>query len=1118
MTTSKSPTSLLDEEARRRATTDLDTTFLVEAGAGTGKTNVLIQRLLTIVRSGRGQLDRLAAITFTEKAATELRERLYLEIDAALASAMSESERQNLREAQRQFERAHIATVHAFCADLLRERPVEACVDPDFTVLDAFAARVLRREVWREWLAQEMECSPQVLKQAFRAGVTLSHIETVRDFLLEQRDSWPFLPTLAADRLAEFVQQFVQTVERLTAASRSCTDPMDRAYGQIHELVDLLNLAQERASWERLLLSNVPLSAKAGAKANWKPATVLEEVRNLLRELAEHHEQTRALWTHNLTVQLAAWLGGYFRTYEEKKRDRGCLDFTDLLLMTRDLLKHNLQVRRYFQNRFLFLFVDEFQDTDPLQAEIVFFLAERESQATEWTAVTLQPGKLFLVGDPQQSIYRFRRADLQVYALVRELVARQGQELSLSTNFRTRAPALVWINETFAREFAAVGAEQPAYRPLTEARLENTGREVIIVPIASASEKPSREEMRQREARAVTEFLVRTVGEIGMEVWGGRAISYRDVAVLCRTHQTLEAYEDALREAGVPHRVAGGRRYTDRQEIAELRALLRAIESPSDIVALVATLRSGMFGFSDEELAAFMSEGGRLDYMHPATIMLSGAVGKRVASAFTVLQHLHQRRTQVSPATLLTELYANTHLLPVFALQGQGAQTTANLLKLIETARLLAEQNQSTLAALNRFLTSQEEAAQTSDAPFLEEQESAVRLLTIHQAKGLEFPVAILADGTYSQRHGGRTGVTDRISGRLELRVGPGALACATLGWRQAEAQEQEREAAEERRLWYVAATRARDHLVIPVLLPNEETTKNTEHWAVTDDLSLRLAAPHSPAGSESEIDGRDSKVFIYHLPVDAWQPKASVSMFALISHLKHEETTARAYQEWEQTRQATLAIGRQNASIYSVTELTADKQQHEFAAETSTARRGDRLASLRFGRAVHAALRSASLHGVSPPFVRNGGGLWDPAEQEEAVRLVTKTLASPLMERARHTAERFAETPFSLSLSGRLLEGVIDFAFIENRKWIIVDFKTDRVTTTARVARGSAYHAQLCFYALALEQLTQRPVAELILLFVRSQQIVTFPWGEEDRRMAETLVLTALVQPERDR
>ena len=179
---------LPDEEARRRAATELGTTFLVEAGAGTGKTSVLLQRLLTLVRSGRSPLERVAAITFTERAAAELRVRLRSEIETALAGPLSDEERRNLREARSQLEHAQISTVHAFCAALLRERPVEARVDPAFSVLDQFGANLLRSEAWHEWLAQEMDRGPAILKRALRAGVTLAHLETLRDFVVEQRD------------------------------------------------------------------------------------------------------------------------------------------------------------------------------------------------------------------------------------------------------------------------------------------------------------------------------------------------------------------------------------------------------------------------------------------------------------------------------------------------------------------------------------------------------------------------------------------------------------------------------------------------------------------------------------------------------------------------------------------------------------------------------------------------------------------------------------------------------------------------------------------------------------------------------------------------------------------
>src|SRR5262249_28113203 len=162
------------------------------------------------------------------------------------------------------------------------------------------------------------------------------------------------------------------------------------------------------------------------------------------------------------------------------------------------------------------------------------------------------PGKLFLVGDPQQSIYRFRRADLDVYAQVRAAITRQGEVLFLSTNFRTRAPALAWINDTFSREFANVADDQPAYQPLVETRREDSGREVIVLPITVDAATSSREELRQAEAQAVVEFLTQTVGEIGLEIWGGKAISYKDVAILCRTYQVMQAYEEALQDSGVP--------------------------------------------------------------------------------------------------------------------------------------------------------------------------------------------------------------------------------------------------------------------------------------------------------------------------------------------------------------------------------------------------------------------------------------------------------------------------------------------------------------------------------------------------------------------------------------
>jgi ATP-dependent helicase/nuclease subunit A len=1075
---------------------ELGTTFLVEAGAGTGKTSVLLQRLLALARSGRSQLERIAAITFTEKAAAELRVRLRAEIETMLAGSLPEEERRNLREARGQLERAQISTIHAFCAALLRERSLEARVDANFTVLDEFGAGLLRSETWREWVAQEMERSPGILKQALRAGVTPAHLETLRDFVVEYRDCLALLPAPVETRLPEFRAALRGCITTLSALSISCVNEADRALAQISALRAGVPTDEDDVWWERFLLRDLPVSTKVGAKTNWKPATALDKVRALFAQVADAHTQARAAASHNLSVDLVRWLDGYLSAYQEKKRERSALDFVDLLVLTRDLLKRDLDVRGYFQWKFHFLLVDEFQDTDPLQAEIIFFLAEREPRAGDWTAVALQPGKLFLVGDPQQSIYRFRRADLEVCGQARALVTSQGEILSLAANFRTCAPTLGWINEIFTREFGSGGVDQPPYHPLAAARQEGEQRKVIVLPVPEVSAKTSREELRQAEARAVVAFITQTVARDDLEVWGEQTVDYRDIAVLFRTYQAMEAYEEALQNAGVPYRVLGGRRYASRQEVEELRALLRAIDSPSDTIALVATLRSSLFGFSDEELALLVAAGGRLDYTRtplPAAFPSAG----RFTAAFALLHDLHTRRVQVSPAALLYEIFARTHLLPLFALRPHGVQRVANLLKLIDTAQALSGQGLHTLAALNRFLAQQQEVGEEAESPVIEEHDSALRLLTIHRAKGLEFPVVILADAIYNQRHLNRTGIIDRVAGSLELQIGPRALTCTTQGWQKAEGREQARDAAEERRLWYVAATRVCDHLVIPALSPAQRRVRG-EQWVFADESLDDVLAEEGAAGS---------RVFVYQgLVRTVEEPTPALPATPAIITVSPDPAALRTYQEWEAHLRASLSAGRETEAIKAVTETPAAGAFSPGYGKPIGA--ATRQCGLRLGRAVHAALKQAGDNGVNSAL----SGLKDISERERVQLLIDNALASSVLVRAKAATECFSALPFVWHREDRLLEGVIDFTFIEDGAWVVVDLDTAAIAG-AEAEGVLVYRPQLSVCALALEQLTNRPVKELVLLFMHSGQEVNCPWGDDERAYAETL-LSRTVHP----
>ncbi len=1095
-----------DTEARRRVAEELKTTFVVRAGAGTGKTTVLLQRLLGLIRSGVSRLDRIAAITFTEKAAAEMKVRLRAEIEAALRTFPPEGERHALREALSDLERATISTIHAFCAGLLRERPLEARVDPGFTVLEELAARFLRAEAWRDWLAQELGTSRAVLKRALRLGLSLEHLETAAHFVLDHRDCLDMLPSSLPSLLPSFHQTLREGAQRLTSWQRFCVNPQDRACAQIEALADAVNFWTNEEQGEKLLAQGLAINPKGGNQSYWQQESVLKEVRALLAHLAAERDKVRQVLFHNLSVELIRWLSGYVAYYQQKKQQQGLLDFTDLLLFTRNLLRSNKEIRRALQQRYNSILVDEFQDTDPLQAEVVFFLAEDGARAEAWTAVELKPGKLFVVGDPCQSIYRFRRADTMVYQHACETISQRGEVITLSTNFRARAPMVDWINETFSRVMAEGAAGQPtAYTPLVPTRFEFHGKEVTLLPVPPERLplKRSREGERRAEAEIAAAFLKRAVEWGEMSFWGERGVRYSDIAILFRTYQAMEVYEEALRRFGIPYRVFGGRKFYHRQEISTLLALLRTIENPWDKEALVAGLRSPLFGFSDEDLFLFIATGGELNYTVPVSREAHEAF--RFGSAFGLLGDFHQRRNTLSPAVLLEELYARTHLPSLFSLLSQGEQPVANLLKASEIAR----SSQLTLHAFVYFLHEMERMGwEEGESPISEEREEAIRLLTVHKAKGLEFPVVLLADVASHRRALGRSGVINRSAGKMEVSLGPRTLGCETLAWQEAEGKERTEEEEEEKRLLYVAATRARDHLVI-LLLPG---TKPDGFLGIVgagmeERFYGEVMNPFGPQGPP---------MFVYDSRKLEAPPEPSVAVESWDPG-KEEQGSLEEFETWQKGLEDLKKSGAQGEPIFAVTHIAekdtslTSPQTRETLPLPSRERAGvrvlkqtaalERAKALRLGRLVHEVLR----HGIENPekmakLARMHGALEE--EVSRVVELAQAAVSSSVMARARRAERLFYEVPFTYAHKGKLLEGVVDLAFVEDGQLVVVDFKTDAVSKgNGLEERAEVYKQQGFLYALSLEETTGLKVKEIILLFLQAREEVLFPWGDDERR-----------------
>jgi ATP-dependent exoDNAse (exonuclease V) beta subunit len=880
-------TSFTDLEARDLIDRALDATLIVEAAAGTGKTTALVGRIVRILAEGRADVGQIVAVTFTEKAAGELKLRLREKLDSArLETAPGSEERTRFDAALRQLEEAHIGTIHAFCADLLRERPVEAGIDPLFEVLTEPAAARVFDEAFGRWLQGELADPSDGVRRALRRsafGGEDGPVDRLRNAaweLAQWRDftsPWTRNPFDRETEIRAVVSQ-LQDVASLTRNPSSRNDPLFSGTEPIRRVSDEITLQEmfgddgpltsaDHDGWEASLVDlsrdRVLATVKQGRGATYRDGVPRERVVQALTDLRATLDQFRMAADADLAALLQHELSGALDRYAELKARSGALDFLDLLLIARNLVRSNRQVRAGFQSRFTRIFVDEFQDTDPLQAEILLLLAADDPAETDWRETRPVPGRLFLVGDPKQSIYRFRRADVGIYRDVcRRLEACGAQLLHLTTSFRS-VPALhSFVNAAF--EPVMTGDEQTLqadYVPLARHRPEIPDQPAIValpVPEPYARRYITGRAIEQSLPGAVGAFVDWIVNESNWRVTerSGAApvkVSAKHVCLLFRRFLSWEndvtrAYVDALEARGIAHVLVGGRAFHEREEVEAIRAALTAIEWPDDELSVFATLRGSLFAIGDEELLEwahrFRREKEKTDgfvrgEFHPfrvpaifdAEVPEEVAHLEPIARALQLLRRLHVQRNYVQRAGTspdgssagrlsggvsgtLQELLATTRAHVGFALRTGGEQALANVLHITELARQYEMSGGISFRGFVEELRVAADTAQAAEAPILEEDSDGVRMMTVHKAKGLEFPIVILAD------------LTCRISRPDAGRwIDPGGTLCALRlgGWTPADLllhgyEEAARDKAEGDRLAYVAATRARDVLVVPAV------------------------------------------------------------------------------------------------------------------------------------------------------------------------------------------------------------------------------------------------------------------------------------------------------------
>jgi len=863
---------LVDQDARTRALAEHDTTLLVEAGAGTGKTALMAGRVVRLMADGTDP-GEIAAITFTELAAGELQQRVSRftrelldgrtppQIAAAFAGGLTDEQVNNLRHALRHLDWLSCTTIHGFCKQLIAPYPVETGMDPGAKMMDPADADLAYEELLDSWLRERLSETSgdraqadgdDLLAQMLLADPehALARIREAAQMLRANRTARGEAVTLRRADLQDFeaaVGELVAAVQH--AGEPDCDDLADQLARLRDHLIEALRRGPDAAGLleiaepPRLSCMKKGTTAfrtwgRKGAFTKAAKAHGMSEAEAERLNDAAHEAYKRADTALDAFLrQAAAALNHRFleavstlrERYAAYKRDAARLDFDDLLFAARDLLRDHPEVRDALAQRYRVVLVDEFQDTDPLQADILWRLTEAspvQPAEAHWTARRPTSGSLFLVGDPKQAIYRFRGADVHAYLAARSALASgSGEKLAIRTNFRSRSGLIDWVNETFQGPLAA--ADQPGFEGLAATHAD-AGAETRVAALdvsveASDPEKaPSIDDMRRAEAERVAELCRHLVGSYQVfdeDVDGGsRPCDPGDIALIAPAGTSLWIYERALEKAGLPIATQAGKGAFRRQEILDLIAVARVLADGRDTLALGALLRGPLVGLTEQEIldcvAALPRNPEQPDRIPTLTVTTNADNLPHPVARQTlhVLQHLRRRARLTTPFELIAEAVEELRVRPILEQRHPRAaeRALANVDLFLELARPYAVRGIKAFAADMRRNWEQA-TSQSEGRP--DAQQHAVQVITMHSAKGLEWPIVIPVNamGATKSEQGPQLRRSDNTVHMRLSRIGPEPAA------QEETKRVNETESAAERiRLWYVTCTRAEQLLVLP--------------------------------------------------------------------------------------------------------------------------------------------------------------------------------------------------------------------------------------------------------------------------------------------------------------
>lgn len=1085
--------------------------LLVDAGAGTGKTRVLTERFLYMLEAHQDwPLEGIVAVTYTEKAAREMRSRIR---DAIETKAKEPDARPFWHDHRLNLEKLRVSTIHSLCARILRENAIAAGIDPRFELLDEPTTLLIREEAMDNVfsaLAEEDDPALQLLA-ALRVAdlqdemaVLLSHRSTVQRLF----DALPEPDALLAHWQAQVAalyetiwQDAVAAEPELTTALATfpveITDPTDKLAPSVKAANEGITLIEARQFLQAAQLFE-PIKVQGGRQAVWDGKEALAELKAMLKALRAAGKSLLKIGEFGAADEKAAHLLQLWRQlwewvnaeYDRLKASRQALDFDDLLLQTARLFEDHKDNPRLqaFRTGIHHLMVDEFQDTNLLQKQIIYALASPDDA-----------GRLFVVGDAKQSIYRFQQAQVSVFNETRrEIEQATGQPaLPLNLSFRTQSVLVAALNNLFDHILQPARATHASYEaqpgPLEATRKAREADaipvEILIIPKKDSEDNGiDAETARRWEAHWVADRIKKLVTD-GTEIWDKNLGSYRpfrydDAAVLFRTTSTIPLFEEIFKSAGLPYLTLSGRGYFDRPEINDLLALLNCLFNPADDLHLAAVLRSPLFGFSDETLYRLRwHPGDEIETPVPYAAALAHPPEtdqpERIAFAYTTMKALWKLAGRVSVWKILRTALDLTGYEAVLALDDAitGERQLNNVQKFMAMARVQADTSLSVFLQQVQQLKIREvrESEASADAP----EAGAVQLMTVHAAKGLEFPVVAVVD----MGRAPRSGTTSRIIHDPQFGIvckhrdeNGDWQAPASYTW--GKWQHDHMETAEHKRLFYVACTRAGDLL----LLSGKDGSRDTWLTYTTDAWNIDPSGPaeetlqfadfavnvHRPT-ELPDLDRRDQQ---HAIPPLASQPAAPTYDLAWpLEQFAYHQTIA----------------------VTQASHPSVDKVSAIQPAVRSGSRR---VSAATIGDMVHHAL--ANWHCLSQgrsqleQWLAHDArrmGIIESSSIDDAVgrsiTMLNRLIQSPLYKAITAAQKRYTELPIMLRDGNNLVHGSVDMLYqASDGTWHVIDWKTEYLDKGDPHGQILAHKQQLTLYVEAVKrQIGITPSAMLCFL-----------------------------------